>query len=147
MPNKGFRQTTMLLRGISSQALHTSFQVHPICTDAKERDWKSIHPVPMSAGLKCSMLSTFLNVSRLSEVYICAFLIQLCPTAMFFRRVLDKILTMPDLAGISKNRTKPAVGTRRQPQASDESSPPPQRTKGKVKQSIGAVNRLIHSHR
>ena len=51
---------------------------------------------------------------------------------MFLRQILDRILTMPDLAGISRNRIKPTVGEVKQPQVSDESSPLPQ-TKRKVK--------------
>ena len=57
---------------------------------------------------------------------------------MFLRQVLDRILTMPDLAGISRNQTKPTVAEVRQPQASDESSPL-QRTKRKVKLNIGVI--------
>ncbi|KAF8813362.1 hypothetical protein BYT27DRAFT_7131428 [Phlegmacium glaucopus] len=67
---------------------------------------------------------------------------------MFLRGVLDRILTMHDLAGISRNRKKPTVVTGRQPLASDESSPL-QRIKRKVQPNLGAMNsqRLIHLHR
>ena len=56
---------------------------------------------------------------------------------MFLRQVLDRILTMPDLAGISRYRTRPTLAEERQ--ASDESSPL-QRTKRKVKLNIDVVN-------
>ena len=57
---------------------------------------------------------------------------------MSLRQDLDKILAMPDLAGISRNQTKPTegevtVGEVRQPQAL-------QRTERKVKGNIGVIN-------
>ena len=89
------------------------------------------------------MPSIFLNVGRPLRVYICAdFLIRFCPTAMFLRGVLDKILTMPDLAGISRNRTKPSIVIESQALPSNGSCLLQQK-KRKVQPNLGEMNRLI----
>jgi hypothetical protein len=120
---------------ITGSFIPSPIDLSPSTPHSRRRTKKRLESHSSSSNVGRSKVLDALDVSERQSTFesgYMRFLIQLCSTAMFIRQVLDRILTMPDLAGISKNRTKPTVGTERQPQPGDESSPL-QQTKRKVK--------------
>ena len=129
---------------ITSSFVSRPEHINPSTPYSRRQTKRRVEAQPSSSNVSRSKVLDALDVSERQLTFGSRYmrlLIQLHPTAIFLRGVLDRILTIPDLAGISKNRTKP---TGRQRQASDESSPL-QRTKRKVKPNFSAVNAKVNS--